>query len=142
MEAFFKTSKHLSPVEFIKIREELSKECNKKVKISLDQSGYAQELRENSVSLEQHLKDFLILSEPTVMPFVKGAQITLKDNLLEIVFETEMGENIFGVMNLGRLAERFLCDTYGIQVAARTTVSGEAKRDVYKRQPPGMCKRL
>ena len=58
------------------------------------------------------------------MPFVKGAQITLKDNLLEIVFETEMGENIFGVMNLGRLAERFLCDTYGIQVAARTTVSG------------------
>lgn len=129
LEAFFKTSKHLSPVEFIKIREELSKECNKKVKISLDQSGYAQELRENSVSLEQHLKDFLILSEPTVMPFVKGAQITLKDNLLEIVFETEMGENIFGVMNLGRLAERFLCDTYGIQVAARTTVSGEAKSE-------------
>ncbi len=123
LKAFFKTIKHLCPREFLKIKREMEDSCKENVKISLDQSHYAQELFGDGQVLEQYLKDYVILCEPTVMPFIKGAHFSLSDRMLEIAFETEMASNIFSVMNLDTLIEQFLHDTYGVQAKVRQSIS-------------------
>ena len=42
MKAFFKTVKHLSPFEFMHIKQKLEISGNEKIKILLDQSDYAE----------------------------------------------------------------------------------------------------
>ncbi|MEG1753180.1 MAG: hypothetical protein RR234_04640, partial [Christensenella sp.] len=99
---------HLSPVDFLKLKHELERSCDEKIKISLDQSYYANELLANTEIAEKYIKDFIVLSKPTVMPFIASAKITLTELFLDIVFETDMGKQIFSTMDLSSLAEQFL----------------------------------
>ncbi|MEG2360810.1 MAG: PolC-type DNA polymerase III [Christensenella sp.] len=143
LNAFFKTIEHLSPVDFLKLKHELERSCDEKIKISLDQSYYANELFANNEIAEKYIKDFIVLSKPTVMPFIASAKITLTELFLDIVFETDMGKQIFSTMDLSSLAEQFLSDTYGISVKARLTVSEDVEsgyeapeRVVHESAPP------
>lgn len=129
LKAFFKTIEHLSPEKFLKVKREMEDSCNENVRISLDQSYYAKELFADHKILEKYLKDYVILCEPTVMPFIKGAQFILSDRMLEVAFETEMASNIFSTMNLGGLLEQFLYEAYGVRTKIHQTVSEQATSD-------------
>ena len=111
---FFKTTEHLSPFDFLKAKRELEESCDANVRVSLDQSHYASELFGEEKILEQYLKDYLILSEPTVMPFIQPAKITQDDRILEICCTSKMAEGIVSTMKLNTLSEHFLRDIYGV----------------------------
>jgi len=127
LRAFFKTVEHLAPFEFLKVKRELEESCNVKIKISLDQSCHADTLFQDEKILEQYLKDYLILSEPTVMPFIQPAKIVLNDRTLEILCASKMAEGIISTMKLNILAEHFLNDIYGVNGKVRIGVAEDAQ---------------
>lgn len=126
LKVFFKTTEHLSPFDFLKAKRELEESCDAKVRVSLDQSHYASELFGEEKILEQYLKDYLILSEPTVMPFIQPAKITQDDRILEICCTSKMAEGIVSTMKLNTLSEHFLRDIYGVNRGVRISISEDA----------------
>ncbi|WP_066647539.1 PolC-type DNA polymerase III [Christensenella timonensis] len=126
LDVFFKTSKHLAPAHFLKLKKALAESCSTGLCILLDQSDFKQEFCDNKETLEKYIKDFIALTQPTVIPFIRSAAIRLKDNLLHIDFDSDMGEGVFLSMGVQEKVEAYLRGTYGIQGVVRTGVSQEA----------------
>ncbi|BDF58498.1 DNA polymerase III PolC-type [Christensenellaceae bacterium] len=126
LEAFFKTSSHLPPAQFLKLKRELLASCGAGVGVLLDQSDFKDEFCRADDTVEKYIKDLSVLLQPTVLPFVKTASVKLKDNLLHILFDSDMGEGIFLSMGIKDTIEKYLQDTYGIKVIVKSGIAQDA----------------
>ncbi|MEA4853553.1 MAG: PolC-type DNA polymerase III [Christensenella sp.] len=129
LEAFFKTSVHLPPDEFLPLKQELADSCKNGIALYLDQSGFWDDLYEDQVVMSQYLKDFAIIKQPTLLPFLQNASMEWKDHLLTVGVMDEMSEGILHAMELPALLSGYLDLVYGekcnVRIVCNETAAAE-----------------
>ncbi len=118
----YKTTRHFTPARFIRLRDRLGAHKKGDIGLFLSQNDFSGEVTSDPAILEKHCKDFCILKQPVLTPFITSAHIQLQSATLKVSFENETGEEIFNSMQMGDALGGFLRDSYGIDVMISTAV--------------------
>ncbi len=119
MELFFMTQKHLSPVKYRKLTEQVQTQPDCCVHVS--QHRFFEELKQCA---PRYLKDFSILCSPAILPFVQNAHIEWPEqSRVEIAFDNEIGMELFAQMQLADKWREYVSAAYGVDCRVKLTVS-------------------
>jgi hypothetical protein len=73
----YKTARHFTPARFIRLKEHLDAHKKSGIRLFLSQNDFTGEMISDCGLLEKHCKDFCILKQPILAPFISSANIGL-----------------------------------------------------------------
>lgn len=116
VELHFHTVKHCSPKEFLQLESMVNTHCSEHISIVVNQSCHVQEITDHT-KLEKYVKDYVIMKQPAMLPFISNASLHHEKDRLDILFDNEMGKNLFVTMGLKDAVQQYFKDSYGETVS-------------------------
>ncbi len=123
---YYQTAAHLFPAAFLKLRGELLKHGGEGVFFALTQADFAEQLKQSAKMLEQCVKDFCALKQPMIVPFLATAEVGWEKGGVRVLFENEMGKDLFASLALGAGIADYLKDVYRIEAPVMLAVDQTA----------------
>lgn len=76
-------------------------------------------LLEDALLLERTVREFLVAEEPGLIPFLCPCKVARQGDFLEIIFGRELAPELFSRMQASQKVERFLEESYGLELKIR-----------------------